>query len=135
MKTHLFDFHRLFDLEAFEKEMKDENGKLKPIVLVTVDGGPDENPRFPKTLSSWASVFVGYNIDLFIVATHAPGQSAYNAVERRMAPLSKALTGVILPYDTYGSHLNSSHKTVDEALVLKNFTAAGEVLCEIWGEV
>uniref|UniRef100_A0AC34GGK1 Uncharacterized protein n=1 Tax=Panagrolaimus sp. ES5 TaxID=591445 RepID=A0AC34GGK1_9BILA len=133
--SHLYDFHRLFDLEEFSTYMKDEIGELKPIVLVTVDGGPDENPRYPKTLSAWISVFVQYKPDMIIVATHAPGQSAYNAVERRMAPLSKALTGVILPYDTYGSHLNPSHKTVDEALELKNFTAAGESLAEIWNEM
>uniref|UniRef100_A0AC35F622 Uncharacterized protein n=1 Tax=Panagrolaimus sp. PS1159 TaxID=55785 RepID=A0AC35F622_9BILA len=52
-----------------------------------------------------------------------------------MAPLSKALTGVILPYDTYGSHLNASHETIDEALESKNFQAAGEVLGKIWGKM
>jgi hypothetical protein len=49
-----------------------------------------------------------------------------------MAPLSKELSGVILPYDLYGSHLNSSNKTVDKALELKNFAAAGQSLAEIW---
>ena len=27
-----------------------KDGEVKPIVLTFVDGGPDENPRFPKTL-------------------------------------------------------------------------------------
>uniref|UniRef100_A0A914XPY1 Uncharacterized protein n=1 Tax=Panagrolaimus superbus TaxID=310955 RepID=A0A914XPY1_9BILA len=128
MVLHL---HLLF----LQIQMKDENGELKPILLVTVDGGPDENPQFPKTLAAWSSVFVKYNADMVIVATHAPGQSAYNAVERSMAPLSKSLTGVILPYDTYGSHLNSSHKTVDKILEKRNFEAAGRSLAEIWGEM
>lgn len=70
-----------------------------------------------------------------IVATHAPGQSAYNAVERRMAPLSKALTGVILPFDKYGSHLDSSNRTIDENLEKRNFACAGSVLAEIWSEM
>uniref|UniRef100_A0A914QSG1 C2H2-type domain-containing protein n=1 Tax=Panagrolaimus davidi TaxID=227884 RepID=A0A914QSG1_9BILA len=134
-ETYLQDFNRLFELDQFSSEMKDAEGKLKPIVIVTVDGGPDENPRFPKTLSAWSSVFIQHELDMLVVATHAPGQSAYNAVERRMAPLSKALTGVILPYDKYGSHLNASHKTIDDALELKNFQAAGEVLAEIWNEM
>uniref|UniRef100_A0A914Q878 Uncharacterized protein n=1 Tax=Panagrolaimus davidi TaxID=227884 RepID=A0A914Q878_9BILA len=107
--------------------MKDAERNLKPILLVTVDGGPDENPRCPKTLSAWSSVFIQHGLDMVIVATHAPGQYAYNAVELRMKPLSKALTGVTLPYDTYGTHLNASHKTIDDALESKNFQAAGEV--------
>jgi len=70
-----------------------------------------------------------------MVATHAPGQSAYNAVERRMAPLSNELAGVILPYDTYGSHLNSSNKTIDRQLEMKNFASAGRSLAEIWSSM
>ena len=96
-----------------------------------MDGGPDENPRYPNTLKAWATVFRKHNLDLLIVATHAPGQSAFNAVERRMAPLSKDLSGVILPYDTYGFHLDSSNKTVDFELEKTNFAAAGKSLAEI----
>ena len=70
-----------------------------------------------------------------MVATHAPGQSAYNAVERRMAPLSNELAGIILPYDMYGSHLNNNNKTVDEALEAKNFSYAGQSLAEIWSSM
>jgi len=35
-------------------------------------------------------------------------------------------------HDRYGSHLDSSGKTVDEELELKNFAEAGKVLAEIW---
>ena len=59
--------------------------------------------------------------------------SAYNYVERRMAPLSRELAGVILPYDSFGNHLNASGKTIDE--VEKNFRKAGEVLADIWNQV
>ena len=34
-----------------------------------------------------------------------------------------------------GSHLDSSGKTVDEELELKNFAEAGKVLAEIWSAV
>jgi hypothetical protein len=71
-------------------------------------------------------------MDLLVVATHAPGQSAYNPVERRMAPLSRDLSGLILPFDFYGSHLNSSNKTVDFDLEKRNFAYAGRSLAEIW---
>ncbi|KAH7678469.1 hypothetical protein AAVH_41630, partial [Aphelenchoides avenae] len=108
------------------------NGKIKPILLVTVDGGPDESPRFPKTLLAWAVVFKEFDLDYLMVATHAPGQSAFNAVDRRMAPLSKDLTGLILSYDTFGSQLDQSGKTVDAEKERQNFAAAGEVHAEIW---
>ena len=53
-----------------------------------------------------------------------------------MAPLSKALAGVLLPHDTYyGNHLDSEGKTTDTELEKKNFKKAGESLAEIWGEM
>ena len=67
--------------------------------------------------------------------THAPSMSAYNHVERRMAPLSKALTTLVLPHDTCGSRLDSQHRTIDEELEKKNFKVAGEILAQVWSEL
>ena len=72
-----------------------------------------------------------YNIDALFVYANAPGLSAYNRVERRMAPLSKECSGIILPFDTYGNHLDHSNKTVDHELEVNNFKAAGAALCEV----
>lgn len=44
--THAMDFDMLFNLESFKDDIKAANGKMKPVVIVSVDGGPDENPRF-----------------------------------------------------------------------------------------
>ena len=41
------------------------------------------------------------------------------------------MTGLVLPHDSFGSHLHNG-KTVDEALEILNFEAAGKVLCEVW---
>lgn len=76
-----------------------------------------------------------FELDLYIEVTNAPGLSAYNKAERRMFPLSKALTGVVLPHDTYGSHLDNAGKTIDAELEMKNFEAAGETLCSLWNEL
>ena len=43
-------------------------------------------------------------------------------VERRMAPLSHDLAGVVLPHDTYGTHLNDRNETIDKELEVKNFS-------------
>ena len=72
------------------------------------------------------------DLDACFIFTRAPCSSAYNPVERRMAPLSKLTTSVI--YDTFGSHLDSAHKTVDLDLEKENFKAAGEVLSEIFNK-
>lgn len=64
--------------------------------------------------------------------TNAPHRSAFDRVERRMAPLSRALSGIILPHNFHGDHLNSQKDTIDAELELKNFATAGETLAEIW---
>ena len=63
---------------------------------------------------------------------NASGLSAFNPVERRMAKLSHDLSGIILPHDTYGKHLNESGKTIDPKLEEKNFFAASEALSDVW---
>ncbi|CAF1644201.1 unnamed protein product [Adineta ricciae] len=130
--SHACDFDRLVGLKEFEKSARDYTGQVKPIVIITVDGGPDENPRFPKTLVAAIRKFRKYNLDALFVLTHAPGQSAYNVVERRMAPLSHDLAGLILPHDHFGTHLSDSGVTVNPELERTNFKKAGEVLAEVW---
>ena len=49
-----------------------------------------------------------------------------------MARLTKDTSGVILPFDTFGTHLNASNKTIDMELEKKNFKAAGEIVAESW---
>ena len=41
--------------------------------------------------------------------------------------LSKKLSGVILPHDYLGTHLDNSNNTVDEELELQNFEHVGEI--------
>ncbi|GBP81502.1 hypothetical protein EVAR_64211_1 [Eumeta japonica] len=57
-----------------------------------------------------------------ILATNTPGRSAFNRVERRMAPLSLPLSSLVLPHDTFGNLLDASRKTTSSDLELKNFT-------------
>ena len=63
-------------------------------------------------------------MDVLITFTHAPGNAAVNFVERLMAPLSNDLAGVVLPHEHYGSHLDSSGRTIDKVLELRNFDHA-----------
>lgn len=61
--------------------------------------GPDENPRFQKVIGFAIQHFKRHDLNALFLATNAPGRSAYNRVERRMAPLSRELAGLILPHD------------------------------------
>ena len=52
-----------------------------------------------------------------------------------MSNLSKELSGVILPHDHFGTHLDNNNKTVDEELELRNFEYAADILGEIWSKL
>ena len=95
---------------------------MKPLIFVSVDGGPDEAPKNQQSLASWTKVFLKYNLDALFLFTHAHGGSAYNPVERRMTLLSKDTAELILPLDTCGTHLNVSNETTDIDLEKKNLT-------------
>ena len=100
-------FFYFFSLEEFKSSCRGKDSKVKP--------------KNQQSLASWTKVFLKYNLDALFVFTHAPGSSAYNRVERRMAPLSKDTTGLILPFETYGTHMNASNETTDIDLEKKNF--------------
>ena len=133
--THAVDLEKVIESEDFKPITKGSDGKTKPVMIVSVDGGPDENPRYIKVILHAIETFLKNNLDGLFIFTNAPGRSAFNKVERRMAPLSKALSGVILPHDHYGTHLDNNGKTIDDDLELKNFKYAGEALAQIWSEL
>jgi hypothetical protein len=62
------------------------------------------------------------------LAANALGRSAFNRVERIMAPLSRELSGVILPHDQYGNHLNNAGFLIDGDLEKK----ISSLLVKLW---
>ena len=67
--------------------------------------------RYKKTINCSIS-YLKHDLDDFF--TNAPGRSAFNGVEPRMAPLSHDLTVVVLPLNNFGNHLNSQNETINE---------------------
>ena len=106
---------------------------VKPIFIFTFDGGTDENPRYQEVIRIAIHHFLRYDFDSLFIATNAPGRSAFNRVERKMALLSKELTGLILTHDHYGSYLNERGITIDS--YKKNFKFARVTLAEIWLQI
>jgi hypothetical protein len=132
--SHLEDMNRINSLPSFQNSLFTTDGLSKPVMIITVDGGPDENPRYEKTICCAKIYFREHDLDALYIATNAPGRSAFNRVERRMAPLSHDLAGVILPHDQFGSHLNSRAETTDTQLEKDNFAKAGQTLASIWSD-
>lgn len=123
--THAYDLRELF---------KCKNIEMKPILLIESDGASDEAPRFPKPMHNNIYLFKEFDCDVVIHAVNASGCSAFNPVERRMAPLSHDICGVLLPHDYYGSHLDAQGRTTDEELEKTNFFHAAESLADIWSQ-
>lgn len=72
-------------------------------------------------------------MDALFIANCAPHKSANNLVERRMAPLSRDPGGIILPHDSFATHLDKNEKTVDFELEILSFQKA-EVSAEVWNQ-
>ena len=124
----------MLELKEFDKAVTHENA-VKPIGMFVWDGRYSENLRFPKILYVIIQHFKKYNLYTLLILTHAPGLSVFNQVERRMAPLSKALSGILLPHETFEIYLDSSRETIDTNLEKRNFKAAGEILAKGWEEI
>ncbi|CAF3315845.1 unnamed protein product [Rotaria sp. Silwood2] len=124
----MHDFNQLLELQDFEKAALNSPDKVKPIVIIIVDRGLDENSRFLKTLVLSIDIYKIHNLDALFVLAHAHGQSTFNAVECRMAPLSLDLAGLILPHDDFDTYLDASGTTTDFELEKQYFKPAGKYL-------
>ncbi len=132
-ESHAIDFGRLIKLKEFEKTACDHLGRVKPIVIISVDtNGSENNTRYSKTLASAIDKFKKYNLDALVIVNQAPGQALFNVVERRLSPMSQDLAGLILPHDHFGTHLNVNGLTEHAELEKENFKLAGDVLAEVW---
>ncbi|KAJ6639411.1 hypothetical protein Bhyg_12155 [Pseudolycoriella hygida] len=128
--SHARDIENIYDKSEFI-QFTHTASKPKPVFIDIVDGGPDENPRYEKVIQMYIHHFLKCDLDAVFVACNAPGRSAFNRVERRMAPLSKALCGIILPHDHFGTHLDDQGRTIDIGLEKTNFSFAGTALAEV----
>lgn len=133
--SHAKDFEDMLEIKQFDDFLKCPDGSVKPVLVFFTDGGPDENPRYQKTIMIAIHHFCMYDLDALFIATNAPGRSAFNPVERRMANFSRAMSGLVLPHEHFGSHLDNNRKTIDNELEKQNFHHASEVLAEVYSNI
>ena len=111
---HGLDFERLLHLKEFEHMTRSGIDRLvKPAFVFIVDRGLDENPRYQKVIKVASHHFVQHDLDALFIAANVLASSASNRVERKMASLSRELSGLILQHDHYGSHYDKIGNTVD----------------------
>ena len=77
----MYDLQKIQHLQDFRSSFLDNNNKHRPIVVLLVNGGPDENPRHLKNIKQYCQYFCNADLDYMTIRTHAPGQSAYNPVK------------------------------------------------------
>ena len=54
--SHRYDFNQLVEKPEFQSILKTSKGALKPVAMMFVNGGPDKNPQFPKTINYFFSL-------------------------------------------------------------------------------
>ena len=59
-------------MDEFEQLVKMENDptKIKPVVVISVDGGPDENPRYQKVIDVGVHHCLTYDLDCMFIVTN-----------------------------------------------------------------
>ena len=71
--SHIEDFRALLSLDHFKEEcLKDV---LKPILFVSVDGGPDKAPKSTMTVEAWVVIFKKYDLNIALILDHASGRN------------------------------------------------------------
>ena len=124
--SHASDLTQIFDEVPLAQ---------KPVISLLVDGGPDLNPAHTVNFLTYGRLWRDQQLDCLIIATHAPGQSAYNYIEHAWSVLSRSLTGVTVPnhlpdeLPPCEQHLPEEDRRRKESVV---FDQAIDILCGHW---
>ncbi|CAG8743915.1 35696_t:CDS:2 [Gigaspora margarita] len=84
------------------------NDEIKPLWVLLVDSGPNENLQHFKNIV----------------------QYSYNPVEKSISSLFKKVAGITLPIDHFGNHLDSQRNVQNYELGLQNFHYTKQALAD-----
>ncbi|CAG8831689.1 17413_t:CDS:2, partial [Gigaspora margarita] len=105
--THMQNLQCLTQDPQYDEALK-TNSKIRPIWMLLVNGGLDENLRHLKKHKNICQIFKKFNLDYL----------------SEMATLSGKLAGITLPIDYFGTHLNTQGNVIHPELALQNFKYA-----------
>ncbi|XP_033126527.1 uncharacterized protein LOC117124406, partial [Anneissia japonica] len=87
-QVHMNDLYKLISEKLTDRRRS---------VVIISDGGPDWSYKGYAVLVFYMRLWRDLNLDMLSITSYAPGQSAYNPIERTWSNLSKWLAGVKLP--------------------------------------
>lgn len=88
IETRIIDLHPLLEEQL-------QNGKS--VVVLNTDNCPDWNVNYIVNMFFFFFVYGKTKLDALLVNLYCPGLSTHNPIEHAWAPLSRALSSVILP--------------------------------------
>ncbi|KAJ8019969.1 hypothetical protein HOLleu_41765 [Holothuria leucospilota] len=94
-----------------DKILSSREGVGKTMVILSVDGGPDWNPKSWTVQLYLQRLFKRWDLDLLCLSTYGPGLSALNMIEHLWSPLSDKLSAVSLPAVLHGEEIPPSQQT------------------------
>ena len=105
---------------------------LKPMKIIIVDGGGDENPRFFNQIMCTTIIFLRCGYEHLVVACAAAGFTPLRLVEFCNGSLSMSLDGAFIASDTYGPVKVDSKtgKASDPVLEERNLRHAGDEMAQ-----
>ena len=71
--SHLQDMRRIRSPPEFRSSFQNDRQQEKKVMIISVDGGPDENPRYESTIKSALGYFIESDLDALFIVTNAPG--------------------------------------------------------------
>ena len=121
------------------KEFNKACAQIKPCFAAVVDNGSDWKPGADVIMVQFGRLWRALGLDMMVLGSNAAGQSQRNDVERRFAPLSKAMANLILPATLPDETLPPSEQSLSadereekEGKILVN---AGVSLASLWNQV
>ena len=121
--SHRYNFGNVLEMTEFEST-------CNPICTLSVDGGPHENPKSPKTINVYIQYLKKYDLDIILLSTHAL-RSLFTILSKKMAPLIKELAGITLLHESCGKNLDPKQGMIDLELEKKEIGNVEEILTEI----
>ena len=74
--THASDLRHLYDsVDEFKSLLHRADGITKTVLIILIDGGPDENLHYKKTIRFACHNFTRFNLDATFISKQAPGRS------------------------------------------------------------
>ena len=101
--------------------MNTEEALPKPVTIISIQGSPEDSPNYSKVISAAIDYFCTYDLDALYIVTSPIDNHLDQNIHKRIVPIAKDLSSVILPYEHFGSHYDGNNDTIDEVLEKLNY--------------